>query len=279
MKWQRLGRSIDKCDLSTICGSAVDNIFAGGNDTVVHFNGKSWRRLKTPKLGSVSSMWTSGPKDAFAVTREGVIWHFDGRRWKKQLTAKNSTFVKVWGRGPNEVFASGSAGVLRYDGQNWQDDIFPGDKGPTYIVWGTATHLFALSDSLLWRLNGNRWTKNKGIVSYVSDLWAAAADKVFAVGGSSAVARFDGREWTKLSPPSDDTINAVAGSGPNDLFMVLGDERPAASGAIMHFDGKRWQTEAQVRYGPMRGVWVAPDGSVYAVGKNCTILKRLPSSR
>ncbi len=273
-RWQTLGRDIPGCSLFTVTGSSPKNVFAGGTNTVLHYDGKTWKRLRTGKIGSVFSMWTSGPRDAFAATYDGAIWHYNGFGWTKQYAGKpGEDLVKIWGRGPREVYASGSGGLLRYDGRRWRRMKFPGKPPWSYSVSGTKTRLFVSGGDAVWRYDGRTWTREAGSASIRGDLWAVAKD-VYTVGMSGSVSRFDGTKW------SDHTwgegFNALGGTGPSNLYAVQGESRSAASGSIQRFDGKKWRQELQVRYLPMSGVWAAADGTVYAVGLGCTILKRSP---
>lgn len=74
-------------------------------------------------------------------------------------------------------------------------------------------------------------------------------------------------EWTWHNPlPQGNTLNAVWGSGPNDVFAV------GNYGTILHYDGIEWQVIDSGTTQNLNGVWGSNGDNVFAVGNGGTIL-------
>jgi len=75
-------------------------------------------------------------------------------------------------------------------------------------------------------------------------------------------------EWTWQNPlPQGNTLNAVWGSGPNDVFAV------GSYGTILHYDGSEWQVMDSGTTRNLNGVWGSNGDNVFAVGSGGTILR------
>lgn len=104
----------------------------------------------------------------------------------------------------------------------------------------------------------------------LSDVWAASASDVFAVGGSggsflneeagAVVLHFDGTYWTRMDVEDEGTLHAVWGTSASNVFAV-GD-----GGLILHFNGSTWTQMASPTSEHLSGVWGTSATSVFAVG-------------
>ena len=51
-----------KANLLEIWGSSSSDVFVvGENGTMLHYDGNTWSRMKTPFLGTISHIWGSSP--------------------------------------------------------------------------------------------------------------------------------------------------------------------------------------------------------------------------
>ncbi len=108
------------------------------------------------------------------------------------------------------------------------------------------------------RFDGTHWThvpspNTSHRDTQLNGVYAAASDDVWAVGlyddqgpslGQALIMHWDGQAWTQTDieePGSYSTLEAVSGSGPNDIYAVgqVYDGRDRA--LVMHFDGTSWK--------------------------------------
>ena len=78
--------------------------------------------------------------------------------------------------------------------------------------------------------------------------------------------------WAEAFDVGEDTaLSGVWGTGPNDVYMVGGDE---TRGAVYHFDGNAWSEDTSVSTGDLM-VWVFGFGpnDIWIVGEGGTILR------
>ena len=101
----------------------------------------------------------------------------------------------------------------------------------------------------------------------VLSVGGSGPDDVFAVGGplgnrgfESLVVHWDGGRWRALRPGGTETYWWVAGSGPQDMWMV------GTGGRITHWDGTRFVEHASGTSVTLWGVWAASPTEAWAVG-------------
>ena len=95
-------------------------------------------------------------------------------------------------------------------------------------------------------------------------VWAAGVDDVFVGGEGGTLMRWDGTQWHLYSIPTQKSILAIHGTGPNDVWAVGGDSYapdPMDRALILHFDGEQWREASSPQWiGESR-----PLTSVYAI--------------
>ena len=63
---------------------------------------------------------------------------------------------------------------------------------------------------------------------------------VYAVGVGGGVIHYDGVQWTRLDPGTDEDLWGVWGKAPNDIWIVGGNVGQGEP-VILHFDGREWK--------------------------------------
>lgn len=160
--------------------------------------------------------------------------------------------INVWGRSSTDVYAVGGdtgAGpiVLHYDGSEWTR-LATGERGDLWWVNGAGDGPIYMggSDGMILRYDGSTFTRMEtpADTGTVFGIWAAAADDVWAVGGSGDRAgfawRFDGTAWTALEVPDlqNRSIFKVWGNASDDVWLVgAADEAASLTGVTYHWDG------------------------------------------
>ena len=235
--WTQSPRFDGRDFLSAVWGATPDDVWAVGNDAIVHFDGSAWTKVFSPQVHLVG-VWGSGPSDVYAVGI-GASFHFDGISWNEiELGGAETVARDIWGSGPDDVFAVGEDGtIVHFDGSTW-GPMTSGTDIDLRSVWGTGP----------------------------ADVWAVGSDSSAWVG---CILHFDGGQWTEVTasaigPP----LWHVTGSGPGDVH---------ATGiyGVMRFDGSAWR-EVEVPAG-LSPAAVAPAGSAGTifVGSNGAVARRL----
>lgn len=235
-------------NLTTVHGTAADDIWLGASNYNLHFDGAAWTKVEN-QTGRKRAWW-----EVFAVSRKDV-----------------------WAVGPN-------ASVAHYDGTAWTEQKLDGIEfdllhviafaGPD--VWVTS------ANDKLHRFDGKTWTRSTppelaGLALH--NIWGSSAQDLyiqFSKGddGPPLVAHFDGHDWKKLTLGSEHgTIYAVHGSGPQDVWAVGSRKKSfGRGGQILHFDGKAWsQTPIPVDE-ILWDVYAVSPTRAWACGKNGVML-------
>ena len=218
--WNKItGASSISRAMTGMWGTSLRSLYGVcSRDSVFRFDGTAWRAMKVAvprwtrkrvappsRWGRLEArsrarrdlhgVWGSGPRNIFAVGRNGTILRFRGRTWKPMKTqlGYNQDMYAVWGSGPKDIFAVGKNGlIVRHDGSRWKVMDAPQS--------GQA----------------------------LRDVWGSGPRDVYAVGAGGVVLHFDGQRWRPMESGTRRNLNAVSGSGPDNVFVV-GDD-----GTILH---------------------------------------------
>ena len=205
----------------------------------------NWQQISSPTVGPninwLASGAASGPDDVWAVGQTGVpgptrtvTMHYDGTTWSVVPSPspgnQENYLSDVASLGPGNAWATGwwyDAGgdynplLMHWDGTAWTSVASP---SPPKAFLGGIT---ALSPSNIW------------IVGSYND-----ADNM----SRALTLHWNGTAWTRvpvLSPVSDlNTLWAVSGTGPGDIWTVGGDydwSLDYATGTLIeHWNGGSW---------------------------------------
>src|SRR5262249_51195651 len=159
----------DRVPLSVWGASADDLWFAGGGlgsgpgALILRHDGSGFHEMATSETRTLWWVWGRSSSDVWLGGEMGAALHWDGTRLQSPTTNPTDTLYGVWGSADNDVWAVGgqpggvSATVLHWDGSAWSKV----DPGLTFT---------------------GAWFK----------VWGGAANCVYMVGESAAIARFDG---------------------------------------------------------------------------------------
>jgi len=221
----------DSPDFVAIWGLSAKSIFALTSSTVEIYDGSTWRSEDLPIQGA-HDIWGSSASDLFVVGSAGAITHYDGTVWVSMTSPTTRSLEAVWGSSPTDVWAVGAGGViLHYDGSAWLLDPALG---------GTRTH---------------------------EAVWTSGPDDVW-VAGYERILHYDGSTWSETLIPNVDTIEAIWGRSPNDVYAL------SQNGNAIHYDGSSWVVEPTLAGSDLYGLWGESDGDLIAVGGNESIMRR-----
>jgi hypothetical protein len=174
---------------------------------------RAWVAITEAQPSALLGVWGASEQDVWAVGgRDGsgpLVFHYDGAGWTRVATGlQNVDLWWVHGFAGGPVYMSGSNGtILRYDGSSFTTMATPG----TGIVFG---------------------------------MWGAAADDMWAVGGSfnggGFIWRYDGTAWTEVADaPADIAVDGsfwkVNGLASNDVWISC------SKGATLHWNGSGFE--------------------------------------
>jgi hypothetical protein len=161
---------------------AADDVWAGGNDAALHFDGQSWTIADIGGKPGFQAIWAAA-KDDIWVIQGGVPVHFDGRAWTPGAVPDGTNLRSIFGRGPKDVWAAGQSGILHFDGDAWgvgpaivtnPATVSAGPNGEIWVFDGEhdaarysggfttgrkaavptpVSHAFAAPDGRIWALN------------------------------------------------------------------------------------------------------------------------------
>jgi hypothetical protein len=263
------------------------NIWAVGDDAaegngnapfkslIVHWNGKTWKRVPSPSPGagstSLSSVTAVSPGNIWAAgdysTQAGsfapdktFVLHWNGRTWKQVKTPS-----------PGSSFDS-LATVHRVSKSN---------------IWAVGTYAGASfhDRSLILHWNGRAWRTVRApslgkLSSSLAGLAVASARSIWTTEsysnstsrpGTSAILHWNGRTWRKsaAAPGGSGLLDVTASSARN--AWAVGDDRKGHSMA-MHWNGRAWRRVATPNIKPgnlinaLQSVTAVSPGNAWAVG-------------
>jgi hypothetical protein len=164
-----------------------------------------------------------------------------------------------------------------------------GDTQFSAVSMVDNTHGFAVGNAdgraTIENWNGTSWNlmtaANPNSSGFLNGVSAVSATDAWAVGTTFApngqqtlIEHFDGTAWTIVPSPSigvNSALNAVSARAANDVWAVGQDGVNESRPIIEHWDGAAWTVVPGIAAPGngiefLKGVTVAPDGTVWAVG-------------
>jgi hypothetical protein len=241
-------------DLVHLWGSGAADVFAvGGAGTIVHFDGARWSPIPsgtTEPLTSVaglgeSDVWIGGGAPCIECSpRVGVLLHGSAAAGFTAVAPPPPSPVSdVWPVAAGDLWAAAQAGVTHFDGSTWS--VQQPSQPFQISAFGTGA-AWAVGGSKFYRFSpGSGWTPLQFEAGDILEaLFALSDTAAWAVGADGLFLRWDGHNWSALSPPLLPTttlLNAVWGSSSRDVYFgngALGE--PVGPAALYHFDGNRF---------------------------------------
>lgn len=288
LRWTRERGDVVSRDLFAVWGTGPNDIWAGGDRTMMYNNGTRWVVIPGDWDGGVTAIHGSATDDVWAVGAQ-LLRRFDGRRWSTVTPPVNENFSGVWASAPNNVYVTGGAfgWVLRWDGEAW-NTVFTATQGRRFTgVWGSGAndvHVLGsrynpgtqTDDAYVWHWNGAQWDSTAFAGTYLSAIWGSSANDVYAVGLGGTIVHFDGTAWSTVGAGvTSYGLRRVWGSGPNDVWAVGGGYHAGGPEAtVLHYDGTQW---SEVQTGGLKtaaAVFAPNPDKVYVLGYGGMIQKR-----
>ncbi|WP_344458219.1 hypothetical protein [Actinocorallia aurantiaca] len=128
-----LGGPADEGHTWTVDATGSDNIWAAGNESVCHWDGRSWKTVAT--LDNVWDVTTGGPQDAWTLFqgRGGTVLRWKDGVWD-DLGGAGTGLIDIDSEAPGSLWAVSEDKVLHHDGTRWTDHTPATDAHFTNII-------------------------------------------------------------------------------------------------------------------------------------------------
>ena len=190
---------------------------------VTRDGGVTWTRMTTGTTANFTGIWGSSATDVFAVGGQGTIVHWDGFTWRRQASPTDDALLDLTGFGPDRVYAVGVDAALAYDGTKWTMMPGDLSAAELWSIWGPSpAEMFAVGQNgVAIRWDGARWNRMTTPTAFVLfGLWGTASNDVFAVGIRGTVLHYDGTSWNPTPVPSQADFFAIAGTSRSNIMVV-----------------------------------------------------------
>jgi hypothetical protein len=98
-------------------------------------------------------------------------------------------------------------------------------------------------------------------------VWGSGPNDVFAVGEVGEMIHYDGAVWTTMASNTNKRLHGVWGTGPTNVLAV------GQNGVIQRYDGTTWSAMTSGVTNILRGVWGSSASNVFVVGDGGVILR------
>jgi hypothetical protein len=240
--------------LLAVAGPSATDVYAVGADPndgngplVLHYDGKRWQRLATEATGDL--WWISvTPIDGsfYMAGSGGLILEYDltERRFIRHETPGDPTLFGIWGASENDLWAVGV------------------DTQAGGVVW----HF----DGKTWSVVDLSGLRSQGIPA-LNKVWGRSASEVYAVGATGIVLFFDGVSWSEVDSGTSRFLFTVHGN--DDIVVATGGF--GLDGLVIEKGAGAFEDRTPPGALQTNGVFIAPDGTGFAVGnQRSTLLHR-----
>jgi len=250
---------------------AGDNtVYVVGNDGEVRRRiAGTWSRMEVPTAEGLYGVHGLSAVDVVVVGLEGTILRWNGALWTVVSAASlPGSFYSVVGSSANggRRYLVGDGGVAQLD-----------ENTVTAVNTPYAPAMYGVSmdnTGTVWA-GGQRGAVLRGLSTWTTlnlapdllDVWSSATNTSFAVGEFGFVYRWNGSTWTRLTTPTQETLNAVWALNGSEAF-VGGD-----NGTMLRWNGTSFTTMTFPSGGNVFSLWGTAANNVYATTDRGEVLR------
>src|SRR5512140_1354517 len=256
-------------NLTGVWGTSASDVWAVGDNVILHYNGANWSVSGTTAL--LRGIWGSSSSNVWAVgwqpLAQGIfgaaLLHYDGTSWSS-IPMNELPLVAISGNSASDIWCVTEFGaLLHYNGTSWVTAVQSSSANSIWStspsdVWavGIIGSLGASTGSIL-HYDGTKWsTLSNATTQPLNGVWGTSSSNVWAVGVGPTY-HYDGTSWSAVTTPQ--ILGGIWGTSASDIWAV-GDE------AIRHYNGTRWSTELSGRQLYLQDVWGSSSSNVWVVG-------------
>ena len=209
-------------------GRTPDNIYAVGNEMILHYDGDAWTWVNSGHNTRLGGVWAQESGDVVAVGEDDghpVMVEFDGLEWKKRVVSLASgIFHDVWGVG-DLVVAVGTGGLIGMRQKDGHWNLLRPTNASLVAVWGfDERHIYAASSNPneICVYDGYRWDSmfiQGPEVSSMRSIWGTSPSNLFVLDYYGNLVHFDGRTWTQEERILHYQLSTVCGNGRDVLVL------------------------------------------------------------
>lgn len=259
------GEAGEKTDV-TIWSRAQNDVWAGGDGFVMHWNGTTWGI--SPLGARIIGFYGVAPGDAFVAGNAqtgGVVYRFNGGAFA-EVSRTEEKIAQIAGSSPVDVrVVLENDKILHFDGESWRErerDDFEREVTPQTGLseWTLDREGFSRTGSEPYQTE--IWPFD-GLQQPPKAAWGLSTDNIYA-GGEDGLIHFDGNKWRKIK--SDVSINSITGSAADDVWFAGYDEEGAR---LLHLQaGELVDIElSEIEEDKFTDVSVDGSGALYVTGK------------
>lgn len=264
--------------------STFHGVYASGEGTyIVGTDGKAYvgtasvgfSTITPPVDVDLHDLWGVGASETlelYAVGDEGHVLHYIHDGWSDDDLGTNN-FEGIGGGGPNQLYSVGWGGIYEFNGASWTFASTP-DGGRLNDVWGLGGDAVAVGEDgfAAVRRAGGAWEAASTAVSdTLHAVSGTSPTDVWAVGELGTVLHWDGAAWTLVTVPTEQSLWAVWAATPTDVFVV------GNNGTALYYDGTSWTDLPTGVVNNLYAVHGSSPRNVWAVGNRGAVIQYKPA--
>ncbi len=270
--WSLLSQGPTEILLGLWQGAASDLWIVGNQATLLRFDGRGLLPLAPPTKLPLQAVWGSSDQDVYAVGAQGTIVHYDGSRFAALTPPTAAWLYAVAGSGEKDVWVVGNGGtILHNDGAGFKPMTGGGTLSLTGVwVGGGEVFITGEKGTILRSSHGGPFVvSDSGITDSILAIAGTGPGDLWAVGEKCAL-HFDGAKWSRLQ-------NGI--SDPNFSLTAVHAGGPTQvwaaghAGLVMYYDGTQWNKVDAGTASYFNAVRVTPSG-VFVAGEYGNLLRR-----
>lgn len=222
--WTRLDPAVSSTLRGAWSTGDGTTYFLGDAGTILAHDGSNFALVSTGVDEPMYAAWGSSADDIYAVGDQTLL-HFDGIEWipfelPVNLTSlfRRGRYRDVWGSADDDVYVLGPQGLAHYDGTGWTDvtpPSTPGARRDLLSIWGSAADDVWVATGLVTHWDGFEWTEAEGVVG--SQIHGLGPGQIVA--SNAALFTYDGTDWEFRARPFND-IYASRLVAPGEMFVL-----------------------------------------------------------
>ncbi|AEV99092.1 hypothetical protein A4D02_11055 [Niastella koreensis] len=157
-QWKLLNKGLpDNCDLITIGGLSLDNLYAfGKRGAVFHYDGDKWTRLESPTSKMLVNMLPVSADEFYCCGWSGTFLIKRKSSWEKKDAPDEHNFYSMIHFEKKLLIAAGNGGIFSFD----NNEILPLYRNmPASNLTVIDGNLFAVYGNAFYELNNEAWVK------------------------------------------------------------------------------------------------------------------------
>jgi hypothetical protein len=207
----------------------------------------------------MEAIWALSSSFVVAVGDSGYIALYDGSSWSRMESNTREELYDVYGFARDDVFVAARYGkIFHYDGVSWSE--MPSTATYLSSLWGAGPDDVWAGGVQLMHYDGTRWTDRtpKGWWTPI-DMDGITATDIYAVGAAGRVQRFDGCTWSIVFEAPDRLYGVSAIPGP--LVHCVGD-----AGLVVRYTGDTWHVLDLQTNEYFTSAWARSENDVFVAG-------------